>query len=74
MALSPRLRTYSLLSFSTLIRISHPFLACLLISQSAKLTTSPLQDIYQRSVGLEGSSGGALDFSKKKLPWFQKEK
>ncbi len=31
------------------------------------------QDIYQRSLALESSSGaGGVDFGKKKFPWFQK--
>jgi hypothetical protein len=30
------------------------------------------EDIYQRSVQLESSSAGAVDFGKKKFPWFQK--
>ena len=33
------------------------------------------QDIYQRSIQVESSSSsGAVDFGKKKFPWFQKEK
>ena len=34
------------------------------------------QDIYQRSMQVESSSSssGAVDFGKKKFPWFQKEK
>jgi hypothetical protein len=39
-----------------------------------RIPTNNSQDIYQRSVNLEGSSSGPLDFGKKKLPWFQKEK
>jgi hypothetical protein len=48
------------------------FLFLQIISESSPLTSE--QDIYQKSVSLEGSSGGAVDFGKKKLPWFQKEK
>jgi hypothetical protein len=36
--------------------------------------TDGTQDIYQRSLQVESSSGGAMEFGKKKFPWFQKEK
>lgn len=41
-------------------------------SPDSRLTAT--QDIYQRSISLEGTSGGGLEFGKKKLPWFQKDK
>jgi hypothetical protein len=43
--------------------------------QSSICSTNVMQEIYQRSIEVEnGSSSSAVEFGKKKFPWFQKDK